>query len=205
MTKTNKKTDVFSLALLGIFIALIIALTFSGLGYIPLGAFFTITIVPIIVAVGSTVLNLSGATILGLAFGISSCIVGLTGGDAMGPILFEMSPFGYIMLTIPTRVLVGFLTGLIFKGLQKIDKTKVISYLVTCICCPLLNTILYLLTMWIFYGNNPEVVGSYSNFFAFFFAILLANGLGEIIATAVIGTPIAKALAVTKNKLNPNK
>lgn len=201
MTKTKVKGNVFNLALLGIFIGLIIALTFSGLGYIPLGPFFTITIVPIIVAVGATVLSPSGATILGFAFGISSFVVGLTGGDVMGPILFEMSPFGYFMLTIPTRVLVGLLTGLIFKSLQKIDKTKVISYFVTCLCCPLLNTILYLSTMWLFYGNSPDIVGTYTNFFAFFFAIFLANGIGEVVATTIIGTPIAKALAVTKGKL----
>lgn len=203
MSKAKVKSNVFNLALISIFIGLIIALTFSGLGYIPLGVFFTITIVPIIVAVGATVLRPSGSAVLGLAFGISSCIVGLTGGDAMGPILFDASPIGYFVLTIPTRVLVGLLTGLVFNALQKIDKTKFISYVVACFCCPLFNTILYLLAMWLFYGNNPDVVGSYSNFFAFFFAILMANGLGEIFATTVIGTPIAKALAAAKKNMLP--
>lgn len=209
MSKTKVKGNVFNLTLLGVFIALILMFTFSGLGYIPLGFGFTVTIMPIIVAVGATILRPTGGAVLGFTFGLTSLLTCVLGMDAMGVILFGISPWRAAITCILPRILVGFLTGLIFTSLQKIDKTKVISYALTCLCCPLLNTLLFLSTLWLCFGGdlatnadlNNLLGGSVNGIVAIFTVFAGVNGIVEIIATTVIGTPIAKALAVVKGKL----
>ena len=209
MSKTKVNGNVFNLTLLGVFIALILMFTFSGLGYIPLGFGFTVTIMPIIVAVGATILRPTGGAILGFAFGLTSLLTCVLGMDAMGVILFDISPWRAAITCILPRILVGLLTGLIFKGLQKIDKTKVISYVVTCLCCPLLNTLLFLITLWLCFGGdlatnadlNNLLGGSVNGIVAIFTVFAGVNGIVEIIATTIIGTPISKALAIVKDKI----
>lgn len=209
MSITKIKSSVIELSLLGVFIALILMFTFSGIGYIPLGFGFTVTILPIIVAVGSTILKPAGSTILGLAFGLTSFLTCILGMDAMGVILFGISPWKAAIVCIIPRMLVGFITGLIFQLMQKIDKTKIISYAVACLSCPLLNTLLFLTTLWLLFGNelatnaelNNLLGGSVNGLVAVFTIFAGVNGIIEIIATTIVGTPVAKALSIVKGRI----
>ena len=213
MSKTKVKGSVFNLTLLGVFIALILMFTFSGIGYIPLGFGFTVTVLPIVVAVGATLLRPTGGAVLGFVFGLTSLLTCVLGMDAMGVILFGISPWRAAITCIIPRVLVGLFTGLIFTALQtalqKIDETKLISFAVACICCPLLNTLLFLSTLWLCFGGdlttnaelNNLLGGSINGIVAVFTVFAGVNGIVEAIATTVVGTPIAKALAVVKSKV----
>jgi len=210
MSKTKVKGNVFNLTLLGVFIALILMFTFSGIGYISLGFGFTVTVLPIVVAVGATLLSPAGGVVLGFTFGLTSLLTCVLGMDAMGVILFGISPWRAAITCIIPRVFVGLLTALIFKALQKIDKTKVVSYAVACLCCPLLNTLLFLGTLWLCFGGdlasnadlNALLGGSVNGIVAVFTVFAGVNGIVEAIATTIVGTPIAKALSVVKSKIS---
>ena len=59
-----------------------------------------------------------------------------------------------IVLTICTRTLMGFLTGWIFKLIDRIDKTNTIDCFVGGLLAPVLNTILYMTVYVIILLNN---------------------------------------------------
>ena len=71
----------------------------------------------------------------------------VTGGSVFTFALFNLNPVFTIILTIVPRTLEGLLTGLIFKALHNIKSVQKISYYVASLCCPLLNTLLFMSTL----------------------------------------------------------
>ena len=127
-------------------IAIIIIMAFTPLGYIKLPG-LTITFLTIPVAVGAIILGPVGGLICGLTFGLTSLYQAVTGGSVFTFALFNLNPVFTIILTIVPRTLEGLLTGLIFKALHNIKSVQKISYYVASLCCPLLNTLLFMSTL----------------------------------------------------------
>ena len=75
----------------------------------------------------------------------------------MGTVLLGINPFGTFVTTVVTRTLEGFLTGLIFKGLHSINGVKKFSYYIARLCCPLLNTLLFMSSLVLFFYNTDYV------------------------------------------------
>lgn len=196
---TNKKlSNTVYLVSLAMLAAIIIMLTFTGLGYIPLGVGFTISILTLPVTIGAVVLGPMAGAILGLVFGITSFLTCILGMDALGALLLTISPLKLLIMCIVPRVITGLLCGYIFKGLQKIDKTKIISFAVSSLACPLMNTLFFLSTLWLFFGNDPAVT-QYTNGSTSIFVIIFAlggiNAIIEAAAGLILGTAITKSLS----------
>lgn len=150
---TNKK--VLYLTEMGVLIAILLIMSFTPLGYLPVGA-ISVSLLTIPVVIGAIVLGPTAGAILGFIFGITS-FVQCFGTDAFGTFLFSINPFYTFIMCVGARTLMGFLTGLIFKGLRKIDKTKVISYAITSLCGALLNTLLFCgLLLILFWPKQSE-------------------------------------------------
>ena len=90
----------------------------------------------------------------------------------------------------------GWLSALIFKGLRKVDKTRFFSFLAACLGGALLNTILFMSALMLFFGQSEYILSMQGsmNVFAFVLAFVGVNGLIEAIVCAVVGTAISKAL-----------
>lgn len=190
---------------LALFIVIIFLMAFTPLGYIrTLGLSITLLSVP--VAVGAIMLGPSAGAILGGVFGITSFIQ-CFGLEPFGTILFPINPVGTFILCMVPRILMGWLTGLIFAGIRKIDKTKNISYAATCLAAPLLNTVLFMPTLMIFFYNNSQfqniefikAIGA-ENAVALIIAMAGINALAEAAVCFVLGTAIAKAIDVFSKK-----
>ena len=181
---------------LAILAALILVMAFTPLGYLKVGV-VSITFIMIPVGVGAILLGPAAGAFLGGIFGLTS-FVQCFGMDYFGTTLFGINPvFTFIMCMAP-RILMGWFCGLVFKGMIKIDRTqhKIPSYAVTCLCSALINTVLFVGLLFLFFGNSEFIQGFKGgmNWLAFFAAFVGLNGLMEAVSSMIIGTAVAKAV-----------
>lgn len=202
--KNKKLSKTISFVSIAMLAAIIVMLTFTGLGYIPLGVGFTVSILTLPVTIGAVILGPMAGAILGLVFGATSLLTAMLGMDAFGVILLSISPIKVVCMCIIPRVLVGVLCGYIFKGLQKVDKTNFFSYVVSSLASPLMNTLFFLTALWLLFGTDPavtEITGGSSNLFTIIFVLGGINAIIEAGVGLVLGTAITKALGVAIRKL----
>lgn len=201
-TTTNFRT--MRMVQLALFTAIIALLAFSPLGYInTMGLAITLVGIPVIV--GAIVLGPVSGAILGAVFGITS-FIRCFGMDAFGVMLLGINPVTTFLLCMIPRVLMGWLTGLIFQGLKKIDKKKNIAYAITSLSGSLLNTVLFMTLLVVFFYNTEEIQGiaqsfNADNVYAFIIAAAGLNAVVEAIVCLIIGTVVAKALDLYASKL----
>ena len=118
----KKKMNTTYMVELAVLIAIILIMAFTPIGYIrTLGLEITLIVVP--VAVGAVTLGPMAGLILGTIFGITSFIQ-CFGMSAFGVMLLSINPVFTFIVCVPTRMLMGWLTGLIFQGLRKGSATK---------------------------------------------------------------------------------
>ncbi len=204
-TAKNSKL-LFEMVFTAILIGLVIFMTFSGIGFIPIGP-FRLTFLTLPVAVASVVLGVRGGTILGLAFGIASFIT-CFGMDPLGTFLLGINPFFTFLFCVVPRVLCGFIPALIFKSIKKFDKTQIISSGICCMLTALLNTVLFLSFLWILFGNefinNQDLInlvgGQINNLIVLFTLFAGTNAIIEAGVGLVLGSAICKPLLVTMKK-----
>ena len=113
---TQKKFSTKYLVEMALLVAIILIMAFTPIGYIrTAGLEITLIVVP--VAVGAVTLGPAAGAILGGVFGITSFIQ-CFGMSPFGAALLGINGFLTFLVCVPTRILMGWLTGLIYKGLQ---------------------------------------------------------------------------------------
>ncbi len=210
MTNTGRKNTqplLFRMVFAAILIALIIMMTFTGIGYIPIGPLkLTLNVLP--VAVGAVVLGPAYGTVLGLVFGLSSFFT-CFGMDALGTVFMSINPFLLFVMCVLPRVLCGWLPSLIFKAIEKHDKSKIIGSAVSCTLTAVFNTVGFLSLMWLFFApelaSNPavlEVLGGVSvdSILTLFVMFAGVNAILEALTGLILGSAICKALFSIMNK-----
>lgn len=198
--KTVTKVRTLKMVQLAMFTAIILLLAFTPLGYIKLSFGLSVTLIGLPVIIGAITLGPAGGAVLGTVFGITSFSQAF-GMDALGVILLGENPVGLFITCMVPRILMGWLTGLIFKGLKRMDKTNFISYIITSLAGSLLNTILFLTSLMIFFYDTLirlNIVEVSGNINPFMLAVILAgfNALAEALVCLIIGTAVSKTLDV---------
>jgi uncharacterized membrane protein len=194
-TITNQRT--LKVVQLGLFTAIILLMAFTPLGYIKtVGLEITLLVVP--VAVGAIVLGPTAGAILGGIFGLTSFIQ-CFGASPFGAVLLGINPVGTFIVCVAARVLMGWLTGLIFLALKKGQHTRVISHASASLIGPLLNTFFFMTLLLLFFYRTDFIQGiaeqlGTTNILAFVFAFIGINGLVEAIACFVLGAAVSKSL-----------
>lgn len=200
-TITNKRT--LKMVQLALFTAIILLMAFTPLGYIKTpGLEITLLVVP--VAVGAIILGPTAGAILGGVFGITSFIQAF-GGGPLGTALLSISVVGTFVLCVLTRILMGWLTGLIFKLMKRWDRTRLISHAVANLAGALLNTILFMTTFVLLFYNTDYIQGivtalGATNPIHFIILFVTVNGLIEALICFVVGTAVSKAIEVFVQK-----
>lgn len=202
MTKRRSTINpwVVEMTLTAFLAAIILLMTFTPIGYIPIGP-VKMTLLTLPVAVGSIVLGARSGLILGTVFGLTSFYT-CFGMDVFGNILLGINPFfTFIMCVIP-RVLCGFLPALIYKGISKNGtKNTLLAMPVAAASTAIINTLLFISALWLLFNNHlPELLGT-NNIFTMFATIAGVNGLIEIAVNIVAGTAICKPLTIVKKRL----
>ena len=201
--RKNGKLNTTYMVEMALLIAIILIMAFTPIGYIKtFGLEITLIVVP--VAVGAVVLGPAAGAILGGVFGLTSFIQ-CFGMSAFGAMLLSTNPAGTFVVCFVTRLVMGWLTGLIAQGLKKVKALKGASVFIANLCCPLLNTLLFMTTLILFFYQTEFIQGLAKNMkvanpFAFVIAFVGVNGLVEAAACFVVGSAITKALQHSVNK-----
>ena len=183
---------------MSILIAIILVMAFTPLGYLKTAG-LEITFIQVPVIVGAILMGPTAGAILGGVFGLTSFIQ-CFGLSAFGAALLEINAVYTFILCFFSRVLMGWLTGLIFRALQKVDRTKFVSYAVTSLAAPILNTVFFVGGMILLFGSSSYIQGlmaeaGAANLLSFAVAFVALNGVIEAAACFLLGTAISKALA----------
>ncbi len=202
--KKRGKYTVRDLVRVSVLVAIMLLLEVTGLGLIKTaGLEITILLVPVIV--GAIVMGPATGMLLGAVFGLISfweCF----GKSAFGVVLLGINPFATFLVCVPTRMLAGWLCGLSFKGLNKLDKSNLWSFGAAGLIGALCNTALFMATLCgCFYHTEyiqsiAAALGS-ANPFLFVLAFVGINGLIEAIVCFFTGAAIAKAVLFSHGKL----
>jgi len=195
------------LAQLGILAAIMLVFHFTGIGYIKLGAIeMTIMMVPVII--GAITLGPIAGAILGGIFGVTVCLLPFTQSFFMA-----MNLPGTIIMCVAFRgIILGFLIGLLFKGFNRLDSSRIWSCEATGLIASLLNTAIFVVGAVIIYGNNPmmhdffESIGMQAKTpSAVFSALIVVVGVQAVVEAAIctlVASVIAKAVMTYLQKSN---
>lgn len=201
--RTISNVRTLKMVQLALLTAIIIILAFTPIGYINMVG-LSITLVGIPVIIGAITLGPVAGAILGAVFGLTS-FARAFGLEPFGTMLFGINPIGTFITCMVPRILMGWLTGLIFQALQRFDKTKFVSYVLTSISGALLNTILFMGILMIFFYNTKEIQDmavnyNVTNVVALIVAMVGINAVAESIASGILGTAISKPVDIYNKK-----
>lgn len=203
MTARRKSTInplVVEMTMTAVLAALIILMTFTPIGYIPLGP-VKMTLVTLPVAIGSVVLGKRSGLILGGVFGFTSFYT-CFGMDALGNILLGVNPFYTFLMCVVPRLLCGFLPALIYDAISKKGTRRtMLAIPLSGASVAIINTALFLGSMWLFFAENISELVGVQSIFGLFAAFAGTNGLIEIAVNIVVGTAICKPLTLVKKRL----
>lgn len=194
-----KKLTVASLIM-----AIIVLMGFTPLGYIKIGV-IEVTFMMIPVVIGAATLGVGWGAFFGTVFGLTSFLQ-CFGYSPFGTALFAINPAATFIMCFVPRLLMGFLSGVIFKAISKIDKTKMISFICASISGAVLNTLFFTVGFLIFF-RNADLTASFGIDLAQMSVIdvmgilITFNAILEIIVCGVIGTALSKVIVkfVLKN------
>lgn len=194
-----KKTGLNTLKLTqtAILSAVIIMMAFIPfLGYIHLGPLSATTLV-IPVAIGAAVVGPSAGAVLGFVFGLTSYIQ-CFGLDPFGTTLNEINPFFTLIMCFVPRILMGFLTGLIYKVVSK--ASPIAGAIVCSVAAPALNTVLFIGSLMLFFGSS-DYIRSFGDSFISIIALLVTwNAVFELVTTGVLGSVISPLIVKLEHK-----
>lgn len=174
--------------------AIIILLAFTPLGYLKIGI-VEITFLMIPVVVGAIVNGPVSGAILGGVFGATSFLQ-CFGISPFGTALLAINPFYTLIITMIPRIIMGYAVGAIFKALQSrpFGRTSIIPYGLASLSGALINTVLFVGALILFFGSSDYLRQFGDNIMAIIAVLVTFNAAIEAVVCTVIGSAIAKTI-----------
>lgn len=207
--KGMNMSSLLNLTLTAVFLAIIIVMSFTPVGYLKMGA-VEISLLAIPVAMGAALLDVGGGAFLGLAFGVTS-LIQCFGMSAFGTALMGINPALTVILCIVPRVLVGMASALVYKALKNKNVQPNVSSLISFLTAAVVNTVLFVGLFIAFFGNSDFYSGLETQFattgvVAFFAAFVGVNGIVEAVASALAGGALGSVIKrIEKQKAGLSK
>lgn len=196
-----RSTKTIKMAQMAILIAVVFIMAFTPLGYLRTAG-LEISLITIPVAIGAMVIGPAAGAILGGVFGLTS-FYQCFGMSGFGAALLGINPVFTFLVCVPTRILMGYLAGVLFKLFLKADRHNTVCYFVGGFVTAALNTVLFMSTLMLFFWNTEYIQSLNAagmNVLLFVMVFVGINGVVEWIATTIAGGIISKAVAkVAKN------
>ncbi len=200
MVRSKKTSEMVKMAL---FIALIILLSVTPLGYIPLGAINATTIqMPVII--GAVLFGWKKGAVLGGVFGLTSLIKNTVQPNLTS---FVFSPFvpvfgeesgslWAIVISLFPRIMIGIVAAFVFSFLVKFKLNKTLSSTIAGFCGSLANTVLVMGGIYVFFGESYSAAKdiAYNTLMATVSATITGAGITEAIVSAVVCGAVCTAL-----------
>lgn len=211
MNQASAKTQ--SMVKLALFAGIIVVLSMTPLGYIPLGVIKATTIhIPVIL--GSILLGWKAGAVLGGIFGLTSLVV-----NTITPSLtsFVFTPFysldgsggslwSLVVCFVP-RILVGILPYFIHRGIQKLHGSDIVSLGIAGFLGSMTNTLLVMNLIYLLFGERWGAAKQISSdlIYKTILGVIAANGIPEAIVAAVITAAVGKVLIKVLRMSSPRR
>lgn len=191
-TRDQGRNKTRKLAVTGMLGAITVMLVFTPLGLIPLGPFNATTLhIPVII--GAIMEGPIVGASIGLIFGVTSLIKHLT-----APIPISFIFWNPIISVIP-RILIGIISYYFYRSIIKVIKNDKASYFLTGIVGTFVNTFFVLGFAYIIYAKDlVEKFSLPGGAGPFLLGIATANGVPEMLLSAIITTSVVAALKKIK-------
>lgn len=199
----TRSSETLGMVQLSLFIAIIVIMAFTPfLGYIPLG-FTRATIIHIPVILGSILIGPKRGAVLGAVFGLTSLI-----NNTFNPTVtsFVFSPFysmgeihgnlwSLVICFVP-RILVGILPYFVYRFVSKSTNNKTASLVMAGIAGSLINTLLVMNFIFIFFTDTYASVNniSASSLYTFILTIIGINGIPEAVIAGIMTVAVGNVL-----------
>ena len=159
MAYSEKRNRLNRMTLLAMLVAVLIVLAFVNIP-MPLGLSITFNMIP--VAIAAMAMGVPGGLAIGCAFGLISFLqcFGIFGYSALGAALVNYSPVLMFVQRFVSRALVGLLTALVFRGLEKTRLPLYLKGAVTGFCAAFFNTLFFMSLLVLFFGSTPQLKDS---------------------------------------------
>lgn len=187
-TKTQKIVGI------GLFTAIIVALQLLAAS-IKFGP-FSITLVLAPIVIGSALYGIGAGAWLGAAFGVSVLI----SGDAAA--FMTINPAGTVVTVLLKGILAGLVAGLIYKALEK--KNKTVAVVLAGIACPIVNTGIFLAGCYLFFQEWLVSVFGTTGFATVVTGLVSVNFAVELGINMVLASVIVRVIDIGKKQLKKN-
>ena len=195
---TGKRTQpdkVKKIVLVGLLTAVMVVLGYVNIP-MPFGLSITFNMIP--VAIGGIAMGLWGGTAMGAVFGMISFLqcFGICGSSAMGAQLVAVAPWWMSFVQrFGTRVLMGFLTALIYRAAGHRINTG-LRCAVAGFFSAFLNTLLFMSALVLLFGHTEYMQNVMAGraFLAFLAGSVGINGVVEMVTATILTSAIGVAL-----------
>ena len=192
MTKTNIRTKRTRMTLLAMLVAILVVLAFVNIP-MPMGLSITFNMIP--VAIAAMAMGIPGGIIVGGAFGLISFLqcYGICGISGMGVALVTANPsFGFACLMFiqrfVSRVLVGVLAALVFRGMGKTKAPMYVRGMITGFSAAFFNTLFFMTLLVLLFGQTEFMQNQMAGrgVLAYLIASVGINAVVEMIVAALV-------------------
>lgn len=207
----NKKTNVHLLSQMGLLTGLMLVMTFTPLGYIPLG-FMNATTMHIPVILGACLFGPKMGAVLGGLFGLTSVI-----RATLTPTLtsFVFTPFysfspefhgswkSLIVALVP-RILTGVVAGVVYQAIAKRVKQNAAAFLTAGFLGSIVNTIGVMGLIYLLFGEQYAAAAgkSFELLFGIIMGVVGMQGVPEALIAAILVCAVGKALTAVYKRMN---
>ena len=204
MSQYTKRSGVARMTLLALLAAVLIVLAYVNIP-MPFGLSITFNMIP--VAVAAMAMGIPGGVIIGGAFGLISFLqcYGIFGISGMGVALVTANPgFGFACLMFVqrfvSRVMVGLLAALVFRGMKKTKAPLYVQGMVTGFCSAFFNTLFFMSLLVILFGQTEYMQNAMAGrgIFAYLVASIGINATVEMLVAALVTSAVGTALIKAK-------
>lgn len=187
-TKTQKIVGI------GLFTAIVVALQLLAAS-IKFGP-FSITLVLAPIVIGAALYGVGAGAWLGAAFGVSVLI----SGDSAA--FMTINPAGTVITVLLKGILAGLVAGLIYKALEKTNKT--VAVVLAGIACPIVNTGIFLAGCYLFFQEWLVSVFGTTGFATVVTGLVSVNFAVELGINMVLASVIVRIIDIGKKQLKKN-
>ena len=186
--KNTKKLTYLAILSALVIILQILAIFLRTVGFAP-----SLVLVPVVL--GAALFGPSAGAWLGFVFGMAVLI----SGDAAA--FLSINAFGTVATVLLKGTAAGYLSGVIYKLFEKINKT--LAVFAAAIVCPLVNTGIFLLGSLVFFLDTIKMwadgAGFGANWGAYMIIILVGtNFLFELALNVLLAPTVVRLLGIVK-------
>lgn len=157
----KKRTNVRYLVQLSLLAAIELVMAYTPLGYLRVFA-LEITFLMVPVTLGAILLGPAAGAVLGGVFGLTSFATCFS-VSGFGDVLLSINPVFTFLVCVPTRILAGWLAGVLFKAIfaaeQKTGSRHWLSFGAASLAGPVLNTVFFMSALVLFFYQTDFIQG----------------------------------------------